>query len=95
MVRDKLTAQEVIKLVSNVVGEIEPDEYCDHDENSKRYENLCIMIRLTDWCIDNIIRATWGVSCEISEQRINDEADKALEVWYKTLQKEVEANAVY
>ena len=94
MTRDKLTAQEVIKLVSNVIGEIEAGE--DSTENAERYINLGIMITLTDWCIENIIKATWGDGwIELYKSKIHSEATQAPEKWYETLQKEVNLNAIY
>ena len=56
MPSDKLTSEEVIKLVCNVIGSIHPvgDSRIDAD----RLDNLKVMIDLADWCVGQIYNAS-------------------------------------
>ncbi len=76
MPSDKLTSEEVIKLVCNVIGSIHPvgDSRIDADH----FDNLLIMIDLTDWCIAQIHHASLNKYSEMGSVRaIGKRASKA------------------
>lgn len=67
MPSDKLTSEEVIKLVCNVIGSIHPvgDSRIDADH----LDNLKVMIDLTEWCVGQIYDASLNENSEMSSVR--------------------------
>ena len=64
MPSDKLTSEEVIKLVCNVIGSIHPvgDSRIDADH----LNNLNVMIDLTEWCVGQIYSTSLNKDSEMS-----------------------------
>ena len=79
-----LDSKEIIKVLDNLVGSVEPVGETDVDR--KRLERLEVLIEVTDWCLDKVqLARTYFWEDECSMYEIGRVATDALYEWKEQL----------
>lgn len=65
----KLTSEEIIKVIDNLVGPTEP--YGDSAIDLSRKENLKTLVDITDWCLDKLYVAATYSESNYNSQKVN------------------------
>jgi len=77
---NKLTGNEIIKLIDNLIGPTEA--YGDSAVDERIHANLKTLIEVTDWCLDGVHQSSETIKKpEFSMRLVGTTAYKALERW--------------
>lgn len=86
---NKLTSNEIIKLLDVLVGSTEPIGETNYDENVA--ENLKVVIDICDWCFDGVLYARDYIGRpEASMHKVGFNAQCAMQDWQKWLTEKLE-----
>lgn len=65
----KMTSEEIIKVLDNLVGPTEP--YGDSAVDLSRKENLKTLVDIADWCLDRLYIAATYAESNYDSQKVN------------------------
>jgi hypothetical protein len=89
----KLTPEEIIKLLDNLIGPTEP--YGDNMIDLARRDNLRILLEITDWCLDGIYFSLKGINSSQSSSRIiGNMAKSAFEDYNKWIKEKLDEYSI-
>lgn len=86
---NKLSSEEITKLLDILIGSVEPIGETNYDE--KVLENLKTLIDVTNWCLDGIAYARDYINRpEWSMNRVGFDAQCAMQEWAEWLKERIE-----